>query len=88
MAGFQASVDDPAAFRNVSLDAIFYYEFHKTDYVIRYLMWSNIALNQFREFLETYNKITEACFGKCVQNLNRGALYDDEASYHLSPYID
>ena len=38
MAGFQASVDDPAAFRNVSLDAIFYYEFHKTDYVIRYLM--------------------------------------------------
>ena len=39
--------------------------------------------NQFREFLETYNKITEVCFGKCVQNLNRGSLYDDEVSDDL-----
>ena len=39
---------------------------------------SHFHLYQFREFLETYNKITEVCFGKCVQNLNRGALYEDE----------
>ena len=46
--------------------------------VLQILQPSVFDLIQFREFLETYNKITEVCFGKCVQNLNRGALYDDE----------
>ena len=32
----------------------------------------------FREFLETYNKISEKCFNSCVVNLNQRFLSEEE----------
>jgi len=36
------------------------------------------ALRNMREFLETYNKISESCFNRCVVSLHDRALSDEE----------
>ena len=37
------------------------------------------SLRNFREFLETYNKISETCFNRCVVNLHQRTLTDEES---------
>ena len=37
------------------------------------------SLRNFREFLETYNKISETCFNRCVVNLHQRSLTDEES---------
>ena len=36
------------------------------------------SLRNFREFLETYNKISETCFNRCVVNLHQRTLTNEE----------
>jgi len=38
------------------------------------------GLRNYKDFLSTYNKISEACFNSCVVNLNARGLSDEEAS--------
>jgi hypothetical protein len=41
----------------------------------------NMAEEQiFREFLETYNRIVDECFNRCVYTFNYRYLLDDEVS--------
>ena len=37
------------------------------------------SLRNFREFLETYNKISETCFNRCVVNLHQRTLTAEES---------
>ena len=37
------------------------------------------SLRNFREFLETYNKISETCFNRCVVNLHQRSLTEEES---------
>ena len=37
------------------------------------------SIRNFREFLETYNKISETCFNRCVVNLHQRSLTDEES---------
>ena len=37
------------------------------------------SLRNFREFLETYNKISETCFNRCVVNLHERELSEEES---------
>ena len=37
------------------------------------------SLRNFREFLETYNKISETCFNRCVVNLHQRTLTEEES---------
>ena len=37
------------------------------------------SLRNFREFLETYNRISETCFNRCVVNLHQRTLTDEES---------
>ena len=38
------------------------------------------ALRNFREFLETYNKISETCFNRCIVNLHQRTMTEEESS--------
>lgn len=38
------------------------------------------AFRNFKEFLETYNKISETCFNSCIPNLNSRELTPGEIS--------
>lgn len=38
------------------------------------------ALRNFREFLETYNKISETCFNRCIVNLHQRSMTEEESS--------
>lgn len=37
------------------------------------------SIRNFREFLETYNKISETCFNRCVVDLHQRTLTDEES---------
>ena len=37
------------------------------------------ALRNFREFLETYNKISETCFNRCIVNLHQRTMTEEES---------
>ena len=37
------------------------------------------SIRNFREFLETYNKISETCFNRCIVNLHQRTLTDEES---------
>ena len=37
------------------------------------------ALRNFREFLETYNKISETCFNRCIVNLHQRSMTEEES---------
>ena len=37
------------------------------------------SIRNFREFLETYNKISETCFNRCVVNLHQRTLTEEES---------
>lgn len=41
-------------------------------------MLDETALRNMREFLETYNKISESCFHRCVVNLHERGLSPEE----------
>jgi len=41
-------------------------------------MLDETALRNMREFLETYNKISESCFNRCVVNLHDRGLTAEE----------
>lgn len=36
------------------------------------------SLRNFREFLETYNRISEVCFNRCVVNIHQRTLTQEE----------
>ena len=37
------------------------------------------SIRNFREFLETYNKISETCFNRCIVNLHQRTMTDEES---------
>ena len=37
------------------------------------------SLRNFREFLETYNKISETCFNRCIVNLHQRTMTEEES---------
>lgn len=39
-----------------------------------------ISLIQFKDFLQFYNQVSEACFRQCVDNFNGRVLDEDETS--------
>lgn len=37
---------------------------------------------QLKDFLTLYNKVTELCFNRCVDNLSQRELFDQEVNKH------
>lgn len=47
-------------------------------YVVLTTVFVKMLVFQIREFLQSYNKITDNCFSQCVYTLSHSRLTDEE----------
>ncbi|XP_011403246.2 PREDICTED: mitochondrial import inner membrane translocase subunit Tim9-like [Amphimedon queenslandica] len=51
---------------------------------------SQLEISQFKQFLSTYNQVTESCFGDCIHDFTTRKITKDESeccSHCLDKYI-